>query len=395
MASVLDTQKPNWDYTAITLNPSIWKKLPKKAQEAFWQLIGIPANPISLVSLAYRIKSQARLQLRNKISDLSNSITEENKQAKIEEINKLTAILQAPIVLEKEETTLTATIQFLNDLQGQPDFLETHSPALNQKIDGFQKGCLYVLAGRPAMGKTAVALNLAWGVKDKAKVAFYSLEMTREEILRRLMAIETQISHGRIKKTADSWTTDSLINNFLPVVERSNFEIVVSKTGLTIQQLRADALLRKQAGNLDFLVIDQLDGIDYTGKLPSEYEQFSFKVRQLKQLALELEIPILLLAQINREGEEEPQLKHLKTTGQIEQTADLVFIIHSKAEAQDRTEITFKIAKNRHGETGKIFYGWKGSTLTLEEPRTFYSKPDLRQAPLEGVPIARTSSETF
>jgi len=380
--AVLDTQKPNWDYSAISGDLAIWKPLPAKAKEAFWELIGQGnANPISLVSLAFRIKSQARLELKLKISDLSSSMNQENKQTTLQEIKKLTAILEAPIVLDKEENTLGKTIQLLNDLLRQPDYLETHSPALNNFIDGFQKGCLYVLAGRPAMGKTSVALNFAWGLKDKAKVAFYSLEMTQEEILRRLMAIETQLPHKAIKKTADSWTTETLMKKFLPVMERSSFEIVAPLGGLSIQQLRADALRRKQEGNLDFLVIDQLDAISYAGKLNTEYEQLSFNVRQIKQIALELEIPVLLLCQINREGNEEPQLKNLKGTGQIEQTADLVFLIHSPAEAQERTELSFKIAKNRHGETGKVFYGWKGFTLTLEEPRTFNSTPSPRHRP--------------
>ncbi|NBW14503.1 MAG: hypothetical protein EBR82_41545, partial [Caulobacteraceae bacterium] len=334
-------------------------------------------------SLAYQIKTHAKLKLRHQIAELSSGITEDNKQQHLEQITKLAAILASPVLLEKEKNTFTQTIDFLNELQHQPDYLETASPALNEFIDGFQKGCLYVLAGRPAMGKTSVALNFAWGVSHKAKVAFYSLEMTQKEILRRLMSIETQTPHKRIKKTADTWTTETLSSGFLPVMERSSFEVVAPLGGLTIEQIRADAIRRKQENKLDLLVIDQLDAIAYAGKLNTEYEQLSFKVRQIKQLALELEVPILLLCQINREGNEEPQLKHLKGTGQIEQTADLVFLIHSPAEAQDRTEITFRIAKNRHGETGKVFYGWKGSTLTLEEPKPFYSKPNLRQTPSE------------
>ena len=79
-----------------------------------------------------------------------------------------------------------------------------------------------------------------------------------------------------------------------------------------------------------------------------------------------------MLAQINREGNEEPTLKHLKGSGQLEQDGDLVFILHRKTDQQEReTELSFTIAKNRQGETGKIFYKWQGEQMRLVEPKVF------------------------
>lgn len=370
--AILNTQKPNWDYTAIT-EPEVFKTLSPKAREAFTGLVsnGL-GNPQQLKNLAYLIKAEARLTLAKRISDLSSTITLENKEARLTEIKHLTAILESPLTLDKEEDQTGRAITWLNSLQEEPSFIPTIFESLNNYIDGFTRGRFYVLAARPSMGKTAVALNLSWGLIHK-KVAFYSLEMTEAEILARLASIETGLPNRLVKAKADPETNQILSKNFLPVLDRSGFEIITNPEGFTLNQLRADALKRKQKGELDFLVIDQLDKIKPSGKLSSanEYEILTRHSTQLKQLALELDVPLLLLCQINREGNEEPQLKNLKGSGQLEQDADLVFILHSPAEAGERIELSLRVAKNRHGKTGKIFFGWQGEQLRITEPKGF------------------------
>lgn len=368
-AGIVETQNPNWDYTAL-LN----LKLSPKARETLTHLVsnGL-GNPQKVRHLAFQVKTEATLTLRTRLSDLSGSITAENKEDRLSEIKKLTAILEEPIYLDSPEDQTGRTINWLNSLQREPKYLPTNSPALNEFIDGFSQGRLYVLAARPAMGKTAVALNFLWGLRGKANLVFYSLEMTETEILSRLASIETGLPNNLIKAKADQSTNEILVRNFLPVLETSGVEIVCPKEGFTMPQLRAEALKRKQSGKLDFLVIDQLDKIRPGGKLASatEYEILTRHSTQLKQLALELDVPVLVLCQINREGNEEPQLKNLKGSGQLEQDADLVFILHSPAEAGERTELSLRIAKNRHGRTGKIFYGWQGNQLRITEPKNF------------------------
>lgn len=366
------TQKPNWDYTALT-DLEVFKTLSPKARETLTYLVANGnGNPQKIKTLAYQIKAEARLLITKKLRDLHETTNLENQESRLEEAKKLMAILEAPIQLEAEEDQTGRAINWINALQKEPDYLATNSPSLNSYIDGFTRGRLYVLAARPSIGKTAVALNLAWGVKDK-KVAFYSLEMTEAEILARLASIETGLPNRLVKAKADQETNLTLSRNFLPVLENSGFEIVSHPEGFTFNQLRADALKRKQKGELDFLVIDQLDKIKPSGKLSSanEYEILTRHSTQLKQLALELDVPILLLCQINREGNEEPQLKNLKGSGQLEQDADLVFILHSPADASERIELSLRIAKNRHGRTGKIFFGWQGEQLRIVEPEGF------------------------
>ena len=365
---IKETYKANWSSAELYS-----LKLSAKARETLGS-IPILEFPISTLYLAEQIREEAKLHLGKRLSDLSASITLENKPARLLEIKELTALLEAPITFENKRDQTARTIDFLNSLQREPEFIPTHSPALNEYIDGLHKGNFIVLAARPSVGKTAVALNLAWGLKGRAKVAFYSLEMTENEILRRLSSLETGIPLKQIKQRPSNENSNRLAEEFLPALETSGLEIITHPQGFTMAELRSHTIKLKQEGKLEVLVIDQLDKIRASGRLASatEYEILTKHSTALKQLALELEVPVIVLAQINREGNEEPTLKHLKGSGQLEQDGDLVFILHRKTDQQEReTELSFTIAKNRQGETGKIFYKWQGEQMRLVEPKVF------------------------
>jgi replicative DNA helicase len=375
---IKETYKPNWSSADL-----FSLKLSAKARETLGSVSSLEL-PITSLYLAEQIRAEGKLHLAKKVSALSASMTLENKQANLLEIKELTALLEAPITFENGRDQTARTIDFLNRLQREPEFIPTHSPALNEYIDGLNKGNFIVLAARPSVGKTAVALNLAWGLKGRAKVAFYSLEMTEDEILRRVASLETGIPLKQIKQPPSNEVSNRLAGEFLPALETSGLEIITHPQGFTMAELRSHTMKLKQEGKLEVLVIDQLDKIRASGRLSSasEYEILTKHSTALKQLALELEVPVILLAQINREGNEEPTLKHLKGSGQLEQDADLVFILHRKTDQQEReTELSFSIAKNRQGETGKIFYRWQGEQMKLLEPKSFgWNKPAFNPA---------------
>ena len=372
--AIKETYKAGWNYTAL-----FSVKLSHKATQSLYELAAKEfIKPAKTAFYSQKIQAEAKLRLAKKISDLSGSMTLENQPSRLEEIKHLTAILETPIISETPLDQTTRAIDLINSLQREPEFIATHSPALNELIDGFHAGRFYVLAARTSTGKTAVALNLAWGLKGKAKVAFYSLEMTEKEILGRLASLETGWAHSRIKQKADPETNEVLARKFLPVFENSGFEIVANPEGFTMAELRSHALQLKAEGKLELLVIDQLDKIKPSGRLASasEYEILTKHSTQLKQLALELQVPLVLLCQINREGNEEPTLKHLKGSGQLEQDGDLVFILHRKQDPdQKEIELIFSVAKNRHGKTGKIFYRWQGDLMRLGEPASTGFRP--------------------
>lgn len=373
--AVKETYKAGWSYSDL-----FSVKLSHKARQSLHELAALsyPSMHGKTGYWAQKIKAEAKLRLAKKISDLSGSMTLENQTSRLEEIKHLTTLLEAPVISEKKLDQTERVINFINSLQCEPDFIPTHSPALNELIDGLHKGRLYVLAARTSMGKTAVALNLSWGLKGRAKVAFYSLEMIENEIIARLMSLETGLAHSRIKPRADTETNEVLARKYLPVMAEAGLEIVYNRQGFTMAELRSHALQLKAEGKLEVLVIDQLDKIKPSGRLANAtpYDILTKHSTQLKQLALELEVPILLLHQINREGNDEPQLVHLKGSGQIEQDADLVFILHRKQDPdQKEIELIFSVAKNRHGKTGKIFYRWQGDLMRLGEPASTGFRP--------------------
>jgi replicative DNA helicase len=381
--AVKATYCANWSYTDL-LTAETFKTLKPKAREALLVLCQREKPLAKTDYLAQQVKEQAELKHARSISDLAGSMTLENKTSRLEEIKKLNALLE-----DRPETTsprdqVSRAVDFINSLQREPEFISTNSPALNELIDGFHAGRLYVLAARTGIGKTAVALNLSWGLKTRAKVCFYSLEMTEQEILRRLASLETGTSNGQIKQQATSEINEVLARKFLPALETSGLEIIANPQGFTMAELRAHALKMKAEGKLEILFIDQLDKIKPSGRLASasEYEILTKHSTQLKQLALELEVPLVLLAQINREGNEAPTLKHLKGSGQLEQDADLVFLLDRKGNPSDKEiELSFNVAKNRHGKTGKIFYRWQGDLMRLLEPReTGFRRPDFNPA---------------
>jgi replicative DNA helicase len=373
----------NWSYTELT-KPETFKTLSPKARETLLAL-SLVEKPLAKTDyLAQKVKEQGNLKHAKAISDLAGSMTLENKAQRLEEIKHLETLLEDTPETTKPRDQVQRAVDFINALQSEPDFIPTHSPALNDLIDGFHNGRLYLLAARTGIGKTAVSLNLAWGLRERAKVCFYSLEMTEKEILGRLASLETQTPHSQIKQPATPATNEALARKFLPALEKSGLEIISPKQGLTMAELRADTLKKKAEGKLEVLVIDQFDKIKATGRLASasEYEVMTKHSTQLKQLALELEVPLVLLAQINRDGSEAPSLKHLKGSGQLEQDADLVFLLDRKGDpSEPEVELSFNVAKNRHGKTGKIFYRWQGDLMRLVEPReTGFRRPGFNPA---------------
>lgn len=367
--AVLATLKPNWNYTAL-----LDLKLSAKAQDFLFSVQLEEKEHGGTEFYGNKIKEQAKLKHALALSDLTAKMTLENKASTLQQITHLTALLQAPIDLETEATQEDKVSKFINALQKEADFIPSGSKALNGFIDGFSKGRFYIIAARAGVGKTAVALNLLWGLPKETKAVFYSLEMTEEEILGRLASLSTGLPHSRIKAKADPETSQVLARDFYPYFDGENkkhLEIIQPKRALTMADLRAELTKRKEDGNLDIVFIDQFDKIAASKEMAkaSEYERFTKHSIELKQLALELEVPLVLLCQINREGNEDPHLKNLKGSGQLEQDADLVFILHTKGDpSEPKKELSFSIAKNRHGKQGRIFYQFEGDLMKLSEP---------------------------
>lgn len=238
---------------------------------------------------------------------------------------------------------------------------------LDNKIGGFQKGTLVILAARPAMGKTALAINIArnMAVDFHKPVAIFSLEMTASELTSRLISAETSIegrkfkANGKLSEAEKEYIrekTNSLVK--APIYIDDN-------PGLTIFELRAKCRRLKQKYDIQMVFIDYLQlmqGGDAV-KGGNREQEISYISRQLKALSKELSIPILALSQLSRAvetrgGSKKPVLSDLRKSGAIEQDADIVMFIYRPAyygEGGEDDERLAKviIAKHRAGEVGE------------------------------------------
>lgn len=238
---------------------------------------------------------------------------------------------------------------------------------LDTMTNGLHRGDLIILAARPAMGKSAFALNVANQVskRNPGAVAIFSLEMPAASMMKRLIAAESKIDGGKLT----SGKLDDEEMNGLNDAGRdlSNRPIFIDDTSMIkVSQIFSKCRkLRSQMGELSLIVIDYLQLISGSGRSDSRQQEVSEISRNLKILAKEMDCPVIALSQLSRKVEErtnhEPQLSDLRESGSIEQDADIVMFIYREQyynndpDQQSETEVVdLSLKKHRNGETGKI-----------------------------------------
>jgi replicative DNA helicase len=253
--------------------------------------------------------------------------------------------------------------------------LATGFKDLDEKTSGLQKGELIIIAARPSMGKTALAINICQNaaVQNGALVAVFSLEMSKESLLRRMLASQAWVDQRKLQQGfLNGEDIRKLQKALSDLVESRMF--IDDTAGVSLAEMRAKARRLKQtAGRLDLVMVDYLQLMSAT--LPSaggkRYENRTQEVsaisRGLKALAKELDVPVVALSQLSRASEKRgddkrPMLSDLRESGSIEQDADVVAFIHregyyNRDEAQaeaDKADSEIIIAKQRNGPTGTV-----------------------------------------
>jgi replicative DNA helicase len=249
--------------------------------------------------------------------------------------------------------------------------LATHYIEFDKMTSGLQNSELIIIAARPSMGKTAWAINIAQNcaVKDGKVVAVFSLEMSKESLLRRMLASEAMVGS---RKLQTGFIPREDKGKLIAALDRlMNSKMFIDDTpGITLAEMRAKARrLRQQEGALDLIVIDYLQLM--TGSSGSSQKKFENRTQEvsaisrgLKSLAKELGVPVVALSQLSRgseqrQGDKKPLLSDLRESGSIEQDADVVAFIH-REEYYDRENEDIKgqaeiiIAKQRNGPTGTV-----------------------------------------
>ncbi|MFZ0743548.1 MAG: replicative DNA helicase [Terracidiphilus sp.] len=267
--------------------------------------------------------------------------------------------------------------------------LATNFKVLDNMTSGLQKGELVIIAARPSMGKTALAINIAQNaaIQSNATVAVFSLEMSKEALLRRMLASQAWVDQRRLQ------------TGFLPQEDRVKLQraleqliesrIFIDDTaGISLAEMRAKARrLKQNAGGLDLVVVDYLQLMSAT--LPSaggkRYENRTQEVsaisRGLKALAKELNLPVVALSQLSRASErrgedKRPMLSDLRESGSIEQDADVVAFIHRESYYNRDEEMTNEekakseiiLAKQRNGPTGIVHLNFISRYTLFADP---------------------------
>lgn len=272
---------------------------------------------------------------------------------------------------------LAASFDRLDELQKKAEGLRgvpTGFRSLDDTLAGMQDSNLLILAGRPSLGKTALALNIAQqaAVKEKITVGFFSLEMSQEELIDRLLVSQGDIDAWRLKTGRLDEVDFARLSEAMG--ELAEAPLFVDDTpGISVLEMRTKARRLQVEHGLKLLIVDYLQLARASRRWDSRVQEVSEISQGLKNLARELKIPVLALSQLSRaveaRGTKVPQLADLRESGALEQDADVVMFLYREDE-ESMENVSLKIAKHRNGPLRTIQLFFKGERISFYEAET-------------------------
>lgn len=289
--------------------------------------------------------------------------------------------------LQRINEIVIQTFDRLDELNSKTDQeysgLPTGIRELDRVIMGLNKTDLILLASRPGMGKTSFSLNIAEhvGIVKNKKVAIFSLEMSKEQLVSRMLSTQAKISGQNLrlgKLSEKEWMSLIEAGDVL-----SKAPIYIDDTpGITIPEMKAKL---RRLGNVDLVIIDYLQLMSSPKRIDNRVQEISEITRNLKIMAKELDVPVLTLSQLSRASEQradhKPMLSDLRDSGSIEQDADIVMFLYREGyygsgdveEEGDKNHGECIVAKNRHGETRTIDLHWQGEYMRFTAQEAYRS----------------------
>lgn len=320
----------------------------------------------SLIKLGYEITNSGyitNISLENILNDLENKLFNLTNEIRTQKLFSSAELLK-DIFFELKEKSLNPKLFGLAS-----GFYD-----LDSLTQGFQKSDLIIIAGRPSMGKTALGLNIAINVIQDSKlpVLFFSLEMSKEQIMYRLLAMETEIDQMRLRSGKLKQKDWIKLNEIIKII--SKFPLFIDDTSnLSTQDIRSEIkTIIFEQNQIGLIIIDYLQ-LMQNSKVKSEnrVQELSQITRSLKTLAREFKIPIIALSQLSRNVEnridKKPILSDLRESGSIEQDADIVLMLYQNKSSNqanlDYQLMDLSIEKQRNGPIGNV-------KLKFDEKRT-------------------------
>ena len=365
---------------------------------------GVP-NASHVVSYANIIRKKATLRRLARaaadISEISFSEAEDVETILDKAEQKLFSISQK--ALQRSfipiKNILTDTFQKIDELHKSGGAgtrgIPTGYTDLDKLLSGMQKSDLIILAARPSVGKTTFALDLVRNIATKSKVpvGIFSLEMSKEQLVDRLLASEAEVDLWKMRtgQLSDNEDDDDFprIGRAMGVLSEAPI-FIDDSPNLNIMEIRTKARRLKMEHNLGFLIVDYLQLMDSGARNEGRVQEISAISRGLKQIAREIDIPVLAVSQLSRAVESRspaiPKLADLRESGSIEQDADIVIFIYRKSKDKSREcpeeekhLAELHIDKHRNGPTGRI-------NLYFDEQKVTFKNTDIEHNSKENIP---------
>ncbi len=330
------------------------------------------------------------IEAADHISEIGFSDSEEQLDELLDEAEKKLFGITGSSKTQKFTTikkTLSETweqLEKLHESKGELRGVPTGFPDLDSMLAGLQNSDLIILAARPSVGKTTLALDIARNAATKhgVPVGIFSLEMSSHQLATRLLSAESRVNAWALRTGKNLRDTDfALIRDTLDKLSKAPIYID-DQAGNSISKMRAAARRLKSEHGLGLIVVDYLQLMATSKNFDSMVNQVTEISRSLKQLARELNVPVLALSQLSRAVESrggKPRLSDLRDSGSIEQDADVVMFIHREDKGKDESEKTniaeILIEKHRNGPVGKVdLYFDEKTTTFLPIEKSNYSE---------------------
>lgn len=353
--------------------------------EIIVEIISETFDYIDFLSSCQKVKEISKKQNLLQVNKELENLLKNPEGFKVDDLEKLYRKTFERSIEEEVEEAKDFT-DILDDIierkrkyeEGEP-FIEIDSGynALNQFTNGFHRGELTILAARPGMGKTAFMLNMVIRqIKNGEKVMVFSLEMSAKSLVERMVSMLSGVSLQKIRRgNMNDEEFDYVMQAFDFLEEAKDNLILIDKSNMTINEIKIE--IRKQKENVDVVYVDYLQLINASSQYNNKNVEIGEVSRVAKVMARELDVAVVMLAQLSREVErrtnKKPVLSDLRDSGEIEQNADIVLFLYrpdyyTEIGQEIKTEGTeIIIAKHRNGPTGSVNLYFTKDTLEFIE----------------------------
>ena len=304
-------------------------------------------------------------RISNEIEDLKEHISYNNYQKSADKIQKLQSDL-ADAHEDGMQNIVSKTVDYIEDIKQSGVGLSTGFESIDKLLNGLRNGTLTVIAGRPSMGKSTLAMNFANNISKHKSVLFYSLEMTQVQLMMKIVSSETDIPLWKVERNQLTESENDRWYKALAKAGDKNMTII-DKGGVSAEDIVVKARQLHGEKELGVIIVDYLQIMKYDKS--KEVSELGNITRELKYLSKELDIPVILLSQLSRgveyRGNKRPLMSDLRSSGEIEQDADVIIMCYrdeyyTKEASTEKGMAEIIIAKNRMGQSGFVQCKFEG-----------------------------------